>query len=269
MSNKFFLTTLIVVSVLVSCTGVLVSCNGVKEHNCCADLVVSEDTVNVSIRGSIPVAGNWDADWINRYSDDVDALAAKAQADTLKTPDVVFFGSSSIRLWKDLDEMMAPLTVVNRGYGGATVRDILVNYDKIMAGYSPKAFVIFCDNDICGNKSVDLSVTGVLDYYRLLFNRLDKDYPGVPVFFLSWKYSGLRAFMRDTQRLVNEVMADYASTSPQVTFVDVNSALLRPDGEVNEDLFKSDHLHINNDGYLLWTSILKPHLMTVCNNKCE
>lgn len=240
-----------------------VSCVNSQKHVVESNYVVSQDTVSVSINGSVPVSGEWDAKWIHRYVADVEKLAEKAAADPREEIDVVFFGSSSIRLWKGLEEMMAPLSVANRGYGGATVRDILVNYDKLMAQYRPKAFVIFCDNDICGN-SVDLSVSGVLDHYRLLFDRLDQDYPGVPVFFLSWKYSGLRAFMRDTQRLVNDVMADYASGSDQVTFVDVNSTLLLPNGDINPALFESDNLHINREGYLLWTSVLKPHLLKAC-----
>lgn len=240
-----------------------VSCVNSQKNVVESNYVVSQDIVSVSINGSVPVSGEWDAKWIHRYVADVEKLAEKAAADPREEIDVVFFGSSSIRLWKGLEEMMAPLSVANRGYGGATVRDILVNYDKLMAQYRPKAFVIFCDNDICGN-SVDLSVSGVLDHYRLLFDRLDQDYPGVPVFFLSWKYSGLRAFMRDTQRLVNDVMADYASGSDQVTFVDVNSTLLLPDGDINPALFESDNLHINREGYLLWTSVLKPHLLKAC-----
>ena len=240
-----------------------VSCVNSQKNVVESNYVVSQDTVSVSINGSLPVSGEWDAKWIHRYVADVEKLAEKAAADPREEIDVVFFGSSSIRLWKGLEEMMAPLSVANRGYGGATVRDILVNYDKLMAQYRPKAFVIFCDNDICGN-SVDLSVSGVLDHYRLLFDRLDQDYPGVPVFFLSWKYSGLRAFMRDTQRLVNDVMADYASGSDQVTFVDVNSTLLLPNGDINPALFESDNLHINREGYLLWTSVLKPHLLKAC-----
>ena len=256
MWNKSFLCLLLCLT--------LGSCGNRSEKTAVVSrYAVSEDSVSVAINGNVPVSGIWDAGWLHRYAADVEELAAKAAADQRKDIDVVFFGSSSIRLWNGLEEMMAPLSVVNRGYGGATVRDILVNYDKLMAHYSPKAFVVFCDNDICGNE-VDLTVSGVLDHYRLLFNRLDQDYPGVPVFFLSWKYSGLRAFMRDTQKLVNDVMADYASSSNQVTFVDVNATLLQPDGDINQSLFESDNLHINRDGYLLWTSVLKPLLLEVC-----
>lgn len=256
MWNKFISCFFLCVS-LVSCV------NRSENSSVVSGYAVSEDSVSVAINGNVPVSGVWDAGWLHRYAADVEELAAKAAADPRKDIDVLFFGSSSIRLWNGLEEMMTPLSVVNRGYGGATVRDILVNYDKLMAHYNPKAFVVFCDNDICGNE-VDLTVSGVLDHYRLLFNRLDQDYPGVPVFFLSWKYSGLRAFMRDTQKLVNDVMADYASSSEQVTFVDVNTTLLQPDGDINQSLFESDNLHINRDGYLLWTSVLKPQLLEVC-----
>lgn len=256
MWNKFISCFFLCVS-LVSCV------NRSENSSVVSGYAVSEDSVSVAINGNVPVSGVWDAGWLHRYAADVEELAAKAAADPRKDIDVLFFGSSSIRLWNGLEEMMTPLSVVNRGYGGATVRDILVNYDKLMAHYNPKAFVVFCDNDICGNE-VDLTVSGVLDHYRLLFNRLDQDYPGVPVFFLLWKYSGLRAFMRDTQKLVNDVMADYASSSEQVTFVDVNTTLLQPDGDINQSLFESDNLHINRDGYLLWTSVLKPQLLEVC-----
>lgn len=222
-----------------------------------------ENSATYIIEGSIPIVKESEAEWIKRYEDYIMTLVEKSDADTEKDIDVLFFGSSSIRLWKDLDEMMSPLKVVNRGYGGASIRDIHYNYDRVLADYNPKAFVIFCDNDICGNEN-DLTVGEVYDHYRLLFQRLEKDYPGIPVFFLSWKYSELRAGLRDKQQLVNGVMKDFAAKSTQVTYVDVNSTLLKDDGDVNSELFESDNLHINRDGYLLWTSVLKPQLLEVC-----
>jgi lysophospholipase L1-like esterase len=222
-----------------------------------------ENSATYVFEGNIPVVKESETEWIKRYEDYIMTLVEKSDADTEKDIDVLFFGSSSIRLWKDLDEMMSPLKVVNRGYGGASIRDIHYNYDRVLADYNPKAFVIFCDNDICGNEN-DLTVGEVYDHYRLLFQRLEKDYPGIPVFFLSWKYSELTAGLRDKQQLVIGVMKDFAAKSTQVTFADVNSTLLKEDGDVNPKLFEGDNLHINRDGYLLWTSVLKPQLIEVC-----
>lgn len=227
--------------------------------------IMNQDSTSTFLaEGYIPVRKESDMEWITRYADQIKALEEKAAADSVSEVDVVFFGSSSIRLWKGLEEMMSPLRVVNRGYGGATVRDIHYNYSSIMAHYRPKAFVVFCDNDIAGNDN-DLTTGEVLDQYRLLFQRMEEDYPDTPVFFLSWKYSDLRAGLRDKQRIVNHLMAEYAAISPLVTFVDVNSLLLDENGEVNPALFESDNLHINRDGYLLWTSVLKPQLLEICS----
>lgn len=239
-------------------TLIICSCSGTKNGQ-------TEDTASVyRIEECIPVVKSADMEWITRFDDQIRTLEEKASTDSITDVDVVFFGSSSIRLWKGLEEMMSPLKVVNRGYGGATLRDIHYNYNSVIAHYKPKAFVVFCDNDIAGNAD-DLCVGEVFDHYRVLFMRLEQDYPGIPVYFLSWKYSELRAGLRDKQKLVNSIMADFAEKSPQVTFVDVNSLLLNNDGSVNSSLFESDNLHINHDGYLLWTSLLKPQLIETCN----
>ena len=245
---------------LFSALFIICSC-GQAQQNKTAETVTSSSTY--IIEECLPVRKESDMKWITRYSDQIEALEGKAAADSISDIDVMFFGSSSIRLWKGLEEMMSPLRVVNRGYGGATIRDIHYNYPILMAQYKPKAFVVFCDNDIAGNAN-DLTTGEVLDHYRLLFQRLDKDYPGTPVFFLSWKYSELRAGLRDKQRIVNHLIEEYADKSEQVTFVDVNSLLLDKDGNVNSSLFEKDNLHINRDGYLLWTSVLKPQLMDIC-----
>ncbi|MBO5814566.1 MAG: lipase [Bacteroidales bacterium] len=245
---------------LFSALFIICSC-GQAQQNKTAETATSSSTY--IIEECLPVRKESDMKWITRYSDQIEALEGKAAADSISDIDVMFFGSSSIRLWKGLEEMMSPLRVVNRGYGGATIRDIHYNYPILMAQYKPKAFVVFCDNDIAGNAN-DLTTGEVLDHYRLLFQRLDKDYPGTPVFFLSWKYSELRAGLRDKQRIVNHLIEEYADKSEQVTFVDVNSLLLDKDGNVNSSLFEKDNLHINRDGYLLWTSVLKPKLMEIC-----
>lgn len=244
---------------------IISGCAQPQSHRFEGSVISENDSTAIYLaEGCIQVTKESDMEWITRYADQIKALEEKAAADSVSEVDVVFFGSSSIRLWKGLEEMMSPLRVVNRGYGGATVRDIHYNYRSIMAHYRPKAFVVFCDNDIAGNAN-DLTTGEVLDHYRLLFQRLEQDFPGTPVFFLSWKYSDLRAGLRDKQRIVNHLIAEYASLSPQVTFVDVNSLLLDENGDVNPALFESDNLHINREGYRLWTSVLKPQLLEICS----
>ena len=92
----------------------------------------------IKIEGTIKVLHMCDSEWIHRYDEkDLVKLNERARTED-KECDVMFFGSSSIRRWKSLQQDMAPLKVVNRGYGGATLRDLHHNYDIVMADYRPK-----------------------------------------------------------------------------------------------------------------------------------
>src|SRR5687768_12154853 len=46
---------------------------------------------------------------------------------------VLFVGSSSIRLWSALKEDMAPLPVLNRGFGGSTIAQSAMYFHRIVA----------------------------------------------------------------------------------------------------------------------------------------
>lgn len=220
----------------------------------------TENPEKYTIKGTLSVERSDDMAWILRYDESDIATLKERAASEESACDVLFFGSSSIRLWRTLAEDMAPLKVVNRGYGGATLRDIHYNYPTIMAHYQPRAFVIFCDNDICGSER-DLHIGELFDHYRLLFQRLEQDYPGVPVWLLSYKYSELRASLRDKQELFNALMSDYDAHSEQLRFVNINPPLLHPDGRPNNALFEQDRLHVNREGYRQWSAILKPQLL--------
>lgn len=211
------------------------------------------------ISASLPVDYTEDMEWMLRYDkSDVEELRQRAATED-KECDVLFFGSSSIRLWKSLQEDMSPLKVVNRGYGGAMLRDIHYNYETVLAEYRPKAFVFYCDNDLGGFER-DLQPTQLFDLYRLLVERLKADYPDCPIYILSIKFNENRVAKRKDHRLFNTLMEDYAKWADGVTFVDVNSPLLRADGSVDNGYFESDLLHVNRKGYAVWTSVLKPML---------
>jgi len=58
----------------------------------------------------------------------------------------------------------------------------------------------------------------------------------------------------------NKLIATYATTQHKVIFIDITNQLLGADGKPNKDLFVWDGLHLNADGYAIWTSIIKPIL---------
>jgi lysophospholipase L1-like esterase len=46
----------------------------------------------------------------------------------------------------------------------------------------------------------------------------------------------------------------------RLTFIDTYSPMLNPDGQPRAELFQKDNLHMNAEGYKLWTSLIKPRL---------
>ncbi len=82
----------------------------------------------------------------------------------------------------------------------------------------------------------------------------------MPNLYLAIKFNENRVAKREDHRLFNALMADYAKWAEGVTFVDVNTPLLKPDGSVDNGYFESDLLHVNRKGYAVWTSVLKPML---------
>lgn len=200
-------------------------------------------------------------EWLHRYDDEVAALVVKSDADPDTVCDAVFLGSSSIRMWPDLEETMRPLNVKKRGYGGATMRDLMLNYPEVMAHYQPRSIVLYCDNDICGWEEGDLTVDQTYSLYKAFVERLNEDYPEADVFFLSIKHSLSRKDLRPQQEQLNSLMKRYSESNPSLTFVDVSSALLDDNGEIDDSLFMDDHLHLNMEGYKRWNQILRPLLL--------
>ena len=67
--------------------------------------------------------------------------------------DILFIGSSSIRLWENINRDMYPYNSVKRGYGGAHFYDLIHFSKRLVKNHSPKAILIFVANDITGSSS--------------------------------------------------------------------------------------------------------------------
>ena len=224
----------------------------------------SADTYTV--QGTINVSRECDLEWIERYEQKyIKTLRERAAVEPSEC-DVMFFGSSSIRLWKTLQDDMAPLTVVNRGYGGATLRDLHYYYSTVMAHYKPKAFVFYCDNDLRTKPEIDIPVGELFDLARMLFKRIEQDYPGVPVYFLAMKHCKRREAIRDRQAMYNALMKEYAERgNNQLIYVDTCTPLQTADGQIDTTLFLDDNIHLNAAGYERWTKLIKPLLINQLN----
>ena len=195
-----------------------------------------------------------------REKDWAKEIAALLEIDVRQTPPakpVVFTGSSSIRMWTSLRKDFPHLNVINRGFGGSHLEDLVHFAPKIVLPYKPKKIVVYSgENDI----EVGQSAENVLADFKAFVDFRDKGLPGVPIVYISMKPSVLRWAKWPDMKRGNELIRGESARRKNVTFVDVSERMLGGDDKPRPELFLADGLHLNAAGYALWREILLPYL---------
>lgn len=179
---------------------------------------------------------------------------------------VLFVGSSSFRLWTNVASSFPGHPILNRGFGGSTMRDLLHDFDRLVLPYHPQAVVVYeGDNDLARG---DSPASVASDYVEFL-DRMERQLPGIPVILLAVKPSGSRASLMGTQQDLNSRLAAFAAHRRNVQFVDTFSPLLNDRGEPNPAFFKADRLHLSQEGYEAWIPKIAAALRTISRGKAN
>jgi lysophospholipase L1-like esterase len=175
---------------------------------------------------------------------------------------VVFLGSSSIRFWGTLVDDLAPIPVVNHGFGGSKIKDATHYLDRLVFPFSPRAVVLFSGtNDINEIKGSTKTGEQVYEGFVEFVQAIRETDSALPIYYISISPTKARWAVWKEANLANKLIAEYAATQENVAFIDTTGAFLGPDGTPHRGLFKLDGLHPNKRGYRVWTSIIKPVLM--------
>ncbi|MFJ1490775.1 GDSL-type esterase/lipase family protein [Capnocytophaga canis] len=170
---------------------------------------------------------------------------------------ILFIGSSSITNWKNLHIYFPDKNVLNRGFGGSELRDVIFYFNRIVTPYRPSQIVLYeGDNDITFGQTAEQFLDDIKTFVRLVEIHL----PGTPIIILSIKKSKARSHFSIEFDKANALLYQFAQTKRIVQFVDVAQILFDENGNIKDDCFESDNLHINTRGYWLWTDILKNYL---------
>lgn len=170
---------------------------------------------------------------------------------------ILFVGSSSIRGWRSIPQDFPDRNVLNRGFGGAEIGDVIHYFDRVVAKYQPRQVVLYAgDNDIASGKSPEL----VFSNFQKLLGMLEQELPGVELIFLSIKPSTSRWDMFPAMSRANHMVEELAKSKEHLTYVDVATAMLDDEGKPNEFYLLGDGLHMTQDGYELWAEIVEPYL---------
>ncbi|WP_169976783.1 GDSL-type esterase/lipase family protein [Tautonia rosea] len=197
-----------------------------------------------------------------RFASDIEAFEQGDRASPPEPSSILFLGSSSIKLW-DLNVWFPEQTLLNRGFGGSQLSDVIHYADRLITPSRPRLVIVYAgDNDIAEGKSPER----VLKDFLTLSSRIRTLSPNASIVFLSIKPSLARKdhwpSMRHANRLINEA----CDMSAHLHFLDVASPMLDALGAMRPELYDSDGLHLNNDGYAIWAERLAPVLQRFLDN---
>jgi hypothetical protein len=203
---------------------------------------------------------------VKAWGPEIEKLTALGQTEQYARDAIVFAGSSSIRLWKTLAEDMKPYNVIQRGYGGAKLSDFAVYAEKIFNDLPGRALVLFIANDITGGEN-DKSPREVKKLFLSVVKEFRKEHPGAPVFWIAITPSSSRwkAWPRISE--ANKLIRETCEKGSNMYFIRTDFAFLNEKGLPRDELFVADKLHLNADGYKIWTDIIKKELDKVLINK--
>ncbi len=191
------------------------------------------------------------------FADELRAFAIADRATPPPVQPILFYGSSSMRLWQSLAVDFPGLPVINRGFGGSTLWDCVYHFYTLVKPYAPARIIFYAgDNDLDQGTPPE----EVRNRYAELLRRIRKHCGEIPVVFISIKPSPARwhnvQAIRRTNALIASLIESERAAHPETWFLDFAPAMVLADGSPDWSLYDPDQLHLNSRGYALWRRLL-------------
>lgn len=164
---------------------------------------------------------------------------------------ILFVGSSSFRMWQDLQQDFPGHNIINRGLGGSSLPDLIRYEQDIIFPYEPRQVFVYCgENDLAASDT--LAAQTVVKRFITLFTHIRDRLPKASIAFVSIKPSPSRAHLMKKMVVTNRMIRAFLKTQPNTDYVDVYHKMLTRAGNPIPDLFLEDNLHMNRKGYEIW-----------------
>lgn len=213
--------------------------------------VVAACALMSAVAGAQPAAPSPDP---ARFEKDIAAFEAEDRATPPPAGAVLFVGSSSIRYW-DVAAAFPALRTIRRGYGGSHVTDTLFFADRLIFRYAPSLIVFYAgDADVAAGKGA----RQIAEDTGQLVARIHERLPKTPLIVIGTKPSPLHWTHMETIREANRIVRTWLATDAMAAYVDVEAALLGPDGQPRADFYTENRLNLNERGYAAWTAAARP-----------
>jgi lysophospholipase L1-like esterase len=185
----------------------------------------------------------------NRFEAEIRAMARRDATNPPPADPILFAGSSSIRMWKSLAADFPGRPVLNNGFGGARMSDLLPAFDRVIAPYRPPVLVVYCgENDVAHGRDA----IATADDYLELFRRCRALRADMRIAVIPMKPSIKRRALWPALQAGNARIAQHCAAAG-VDYIDIVPEMLGTDGQPRRELLIADDLHMSAEGYRIWT----------------
>jgi lysophospholipase L1-like esterase len=192
-----------------------------------------------------------------RFANEVDAIQKKY--DTLwdaSKETIVFTGSSSIRMWQNLQDRFPKHQIINSGFGGSQASDLMYYINELVLDFKPKrVFIYEGDNDLAGGKKSKEIINDI----NTIVAKIRALNPTTEIVLIAAKPSIARWNLKRKYKQLNRRFKKMSASNPQLSYADVWQPMLTK-RRVKQDIFIEDGLHMNAKGYELWYEVIKEHI---------
>ncbi|MFD0988864.1 GDSL-type esterase/lipase family protein [Mariniflexile jejuense] len=169
---------------------------------------------------------------------------------------IVFTGSSSIRLWSDIQDLFPEKQVINSAFGGSETIDLLFFSDDVILKYKPKkVFIYEGDNDISHKKKIK----EILNSFSEIISKIKNQDTTTHIVIISPKPSISRWHLRRKYSRLNKSLRKICNENDNLEFANVWDIMIE-NKKLKKELFINDGLHMNKDGYELWYTVIKNYV---------
>jgi lysophospholipase L1-like esterase len=192
------------------------------------------------------------------YENEVQRLE-KEKGQLTYDPKLLFYGSSSIRLWDSLHEDFSPYQPVNLGFGGSTLAACVWFFDRLVAPYRPASIIVYAgDNDLGDGRHPE----EVFIFFRQLVACVRERFGDIPLAFISIKPSITRWNILDSIRYANKLIeAEINKQGGNLHFINVYNQMTDNAGYPKREFLDPDGLHMSQKGYALWKEIIGQYVL--------